>query len=240
MQIKLDILAFGAHPDDVELSASGTILKHIAKGKSVGIVDLTQGEMGSRGTIDTRYEEAHNSAKILGVTYRHNLKMEDGYLENSKENLLKIVEQIRLLKPDIVLANAIEDRHPDHAKGSKLVSEACFLAGLIKVETEFNGIKQEAHRPKAVYHYIQDRYIKPDFVIDITEFYDQKMQSILAYKTQFFNPNQDGPKTPISGQDFLDFLSGRMSEMGRAIGVRYAEGFTVERTIGVDDLYQLK
>ncbi len=238
--MKLDILAFGAHPDDVELSTSGTILKHIAQGKIVGIVDLTQGEMGSRGTIETRYEEAKNAAKILGVTYRHNLKMEDGFLSNTKENLLKIVEQIRLLKPEIVLANAIEDRHPDHEKGSKLVSEACFLAGLVKVETTYNGIKQEVYRPKTVYHYIQDRYIKPDFVIDVTDFYEQKMQAILAYKTQFFNPGQDGPKTPISGQDFLDFLTGRMSEMGRAIGARYAEGFTVERTLGVENLFTLK
>ena len=240
MQFKLDILAFGAHPDDVELSASGTILKHISQGKTVGIVDLTQGEMGSRGTIETRYEEAKNAAKILGVNYRHNLKMEDGFLENTKENLLTIVQQIRLLKPEIVLANAIEDRHPDHAKGSKLVSEACFLAGLVKVETTYNGIKQEAHRPKNVYHYIQDRYIKPDFVIDVTDFYTQKMHSILAYKTQFFNPEQNGPKTPISGQDFLDFLTGRMSEMGRVIGVSYAEGFSVERTPGVESLFELK
>ena len=240
MQLKLDILAFGAHPDDVELSASGTICKHVAEGKRIGIVDLTQGEMGSRGTIETRYQEAQDAAKIMGVSYRHNLKMEDGYLENTKDNLLKIVQQIRLLKPEIVLANAIEDRHPDHAKGSKLVSEACFLAGLIKVETEYEGLKQEAYRPKAVYHYIQDRYIKPDFVVDVTDFHEQKMQAILAYKTQFFNPGQDGPKTPISGQDFLDFLNGRMSEMGRALGVHYAEGFTVERTLGVDSLFDLK
>lgn len=239
MQQKLDILAFGAHPDDVELSASGTICKHISQGMRVGIVDLTQGEMGSRGTIETRYEEAKTAAEILGLTYRHNLKMEDGFLEHTKENLLKIVEQIRLLKPEIVLANAIDDRHPDHAKGSKLVSEACFLAGLVKVETTYNGIKQEAHRPKAVYHYIQDRYIKPDFVVDVSDFYEQKMQSILAYKTQFFNPNQEGPKTPISGQDFLDFLTGRMSDFGRPIGVKYAEGFTVERTIGVNNFFDL-
>jgi bacillithiol biosynthesis deacetylase BshB1 len=238
--MKLDILAFGAHPDDVELSASGTILKHIAQGKSVGIVDLTQGEMGSRGTIETRHEEAKNASEILGITYRHNLKMEDGFLSHTKENSLKIVEQIRLLKPEVVFANAIEDRHPDHAKGSKLVSEACFLAGLLKVETTYNGVKQEAYRPKAVYHYIQDRYVKPDFVVDVSDFYAKKMESILAYKTQFFNPNQDGPQTPISGQEFLDFLTGRMTEFGRAIGVKYAEGFTVERTIGVEDILLLK
>ena len=238
--MKLDILAFGAHPDDVELSASGTILKHIAQGKSVGIVDLTQGEMGSRGTIETRYEEAKNAAEILGVSYRHNLKMEDGFLSNTKENLLKIVEQIRLLKPEVVLANAIDDRHPDHAKGSKLVSEACFLAGLVKVETTYNGIKQEAYRTKSVYHYIQDRYIIPDFVVDVTEFHATKMQSVLAYKTQFFNPEQEGPQTPISGQDFLDFLSSRMAEFGRPIGVKYAEGFTVERLPGIEDILTLR
>ena len=237
---KYDILAFGAHPDDVELSASGTLCSYISQGKKVAIVDLTQGELGSRGTIETRYQEASDAAEIMGVNYRHNLKMDDGFLENTKENLLKIVEQIRLLQPEIVFANATEDRHPDHGKGSKLVSEACFLAGLSKIETSYNGIPQEAYRPKAVYHYIQDRYIKPDFVVDVTDFYTQKMKSILAYKTQFFNPNQVGPKTPISGQDFLDFLSGRMAEMGRPIGVRYAEGFTVERTIGVTDIFALK
>jgi bacillithiol biosynthesis deacetylase BshB1 len=237
--MKIDILAFGAHPDDVELSASGTILKHIAAGKTVAIVDLTQGEMGSRGTIETRYEEAKNAAEILGVTYRHNLKMEDGFLENSKENLLKIVEQIRLLRPEIVLANAIEDRHPDHAKGSKLVSEACFLSGLVKVKTSYNNEEQEAYRPKSVYHYIQDRYIKPDFVIDVTQFHDKKMEAILAYKTQFFNETEVGPKTPISGKDFLSFLSARLREVGRPIGVEFAEGFTTEKTLGINSLFDL-
>jgi len=239
MQHKIDILAFAAHPDDIELSASGTLMKHIAQGKKVAIVDLTRGELGSRGTIETRKEEATHAAEIMGVSARVNLALQDGFFEHNEENLLKVVEQIRYFKPEIVLANAIEDRHPDHGKGSKLVSDACFLAGLIKVKTYFESDKQEPHRPRLVLHYIQDRYIKPDVLIDVTDFYDRKMEAILAYKTQFFNPNQNGPQTPISGKDFLDFLSGRMAEMGRSIGVSYAEGFTCDRTLGVNDLNQL-
>lgn len=238
--MKVDILAFGAHPDDVELSASGTILKSIQQGKKVAIVDLTQGELGSRGTIETRYAEAADAATILGIEARVNLKMEDGFFQHSPENLLKIVEQIRYFKPRIVLANAIQDRHPDHPKGSKLVSEACFLAGLRKIESSFNGEIQEAFRPEVVYHYIQDRYSKPDFVVDVTEFVEQKFDSIRAYKTQFFDPNSTEPQTPISGKEFFEFLRGRMAEFGRQIGVQYGEGFTVERLIGVDDLFDLK
>lgn len=238
--MKVDILAFGAHPDDVELSASGTILKSIQQGKKVAIVDLTQGELGSRGTIETRYAEAADAATILGIEARVNLKMEDGFFQHSPENLRKIVEQIRYFRPRIVLANAIQDRHPDHPKGSKLVSEACFLAGLRKIETTFNGEPQEAYRPEVVYHYIQDRYSKPDFVVDVTEFVEQKFDSIRAYKTQFFDPNSNEPQTPISGKEFFEFLRGRMSEFGRQIGVHYAEGFTVERLIGVEDLFDLK
>lgn len=238
--MKVDILAFGAHPDDVELAASGTILKSIQQGKKVAIVDLTQGELGSRGTIETRYAEAAHAATILGIEARVNLKMEDGFFQHSPENLRKIVEQIRYFKPRIVLANAIQDRHPDHPKGSKLVSEACFLAGLRKIETTFNGEPQEAYRPEVVYHYIQDRYSKPDFVVDVTEFVEQKFDSIRAYKTQFFDPNSNEPQTPISGKEFFEFLRGRMSEFGRQIGVQYAEGFTVERLIGVEDLFDLK
>ncbi len=236
---KVDILAFAAHPDDVELSASGTLMKHIAQGKKVAIVDLTRGELGSRGTIETRKEEAGQAAEIMGITARVNLALQDGFFEHNEENLLKIVEQIRYFQPEIVLANAVEDRHPDHGKGSKLVSDACFLAGLIKVKTYFESDKQVPHRPRLVLHYIQDRYIKPDVLIDVTDFYERKMDAILAYKTQFFNPGQDGPQTPISGQDFLNFLSGRMAEMGRSIGVQYAEGFTTERVLGVNDFSTL-
>lgn len=238
--MKVDILAFGAHPDDVELSAAATVLKHIQQGKKVALVDLTEGELGSRGTIETRYEEAKAASKILGIEDRVNLKMADGFFEHSQENLIKIVEQIRYFKPEIVLANAVEDRHPDHEKGSKLVSDACFLSGLVKIKTNLNGEDQLPHRPKMVFHYIQDRYIKPDFVVDVTGFEEQKFESIRAYKTQFFDPNSTEPQTPISGKDFFEFLRGRMSEFGRSIGVQYAEGFTVERNIGVDSFFDLK
>lgn len=236
---KVDILAFAAHPDDVELSASGTILKHIEQGKTVAIVDLTRGELGSRGTLETRKIEAQEASKIMGISARVNLGLADGFFEHNEENLLKIVEQIRYFKPDVVFANAIEDRHPDHAKASKLVSDACFLAGLVKVKSFFETYKQEAHRPRLVLHYIQDRYVKPDLVVDITQYYERKMEAVLAYKTQFFQEDQEGPKTPISGKDFLAFLTGRMTEFGRSIGVSYAEGFTVERTIGIEDLTSL-
>lgn len=240
LKSKVDILAFAAHPDDVELAASGTIMKHIAQGKTVAIVDLTQGEMGSRGTIHTRYEEAAAASEIMGVKHRVNLLMEDGFFEINEANKRKIVEQIRRFQPEIVLANAVNDRHPDHGRGSQLVSEACFLAGLVKVETEWDGEKQEKYRPKAVYHYIQDYYIKPDFVVDVTDFFDRKMASIQAYKTQFFNPDSKEPETPISSKSFLDAIESRMMEYGRPIGAKYAEGFTVERFLGVEDLLELK
>ncbi|MCE3294785.1 MAG: LmbE family protein [Crocinitomicaceae bacterium] len=237
--MKVDILAFAAHPDDVELSAAGTLIKHIKAGKKVALVDLTQGELGSRGTIETRYKEAADASQVMGISARANLKMEDGFFTHSQENLLKIIEQIRYFKPEIVLCNAIDDRHPDHGRASKLVSEACFLSGLRKIETGHDENKQEAHRPKAVYHYIQDRYIQPDFVIDVTEYVEQKFEAVRAYKTQFYDPNSKEPKTPISGEEFFDFLRGRMAEFGRAIGVQYAEGFTVERIPGVESLFDL-
>lgn len=237
--MKVDILAFAAHPDDIEISSSGTLLKHIQQGKTVAIVDLTQGELGSRGTSETRREESLASSKILGLSDRVNLKMADGFFEHNEANLRLVIEQIRHFQPEIVLANAVSDRHPDHPKGSKLVSEACFLAGLIKVETTYQGENQKAHRPKAVYHYIQDRHIEPDFVVDVSDFVAQKIAAIKAYKTQFFDPNSTEPKTPISGEDFFDSIYGRMSNFGRQIGVEYAEGFTVERYIGVNDLFDL-
>ncbi|XOV68779.1 MAG: bacillithiol biosynthesis deacetylase BshB1 [Fluviicola sp.] len=237
---KLDILAFAAHPDDVELACAGTVIKHIGAGLQVGIVDLTQGEMGSRGTIETRYEEAAEASKVMGVTERINLKMPDGLFEINEKNKRLIVEQVRRYKPEIVLANAVDDRHPDHGRAARLVSEACFLASLIKFETEWEGEPQSAHRPKAVYHYIQDRYIKPDFVVDVTEVAEQKMKAIQAYKTQFFQDGQSGPKTPISGKDFMDFVWSRMREMGRQAGFDCGEGFTVERFPGVDLLTDLK
>lgn len=234
--MKLDILAFSAHPDDIELSCSGTILKQIELGYKVGIIDLTQGELGSRGTIDTRYSEAKEASSILGLSARENLKMADGFFEINEENKLKIVKAIRKYQPKIVLANAINDRHPDHAKGSKLVSEACFLAGLRKIETSDNGIPQEAWRPETIYHYIQDYYIKPDFIVDISDVLDKKLQSIKAYKTQFFDPESKEPQTPISGEDFLDFIASRAREYGRLIGTKYGEGFTTEKPIQVVDI----
>jgi bacillithiol biosynthesis deacetylase BshB1 len=237
---QIDVLAIGAHPDDVELSAAGTLLKHRALGFTTGVIDLTQGELGSRGSKEIRREEALAASEILGLTDRVNLKMADGFFEHSEENLRLIIEQIRRFKPQIVLMNAVSDRHPDHGKGSKLASEACFLAGLRRIETTWEGKAQEAHRPKFVYHYIQDRYLKPDFVIDVTDFVEQKFDSIKAYKTQFWDPESSEPKTPISGEEFFEFLRGRMAEFGRSIGVRYAEGFTVERVLGVDSLFDLR
>jgi len=237
--MKVDILAFGAHPDDVELSAAGTLLKYINQGKKVAIVDLTEGELGSRGTNTTRFNEANLAASILGLEARVNLNLGDGFFEYNQENLIKVVEQIRFFKPDIVFANAIDDRHPDHGKGSKLVSDACFLSGLLKIKTNYQGESQNHHRPKVVYHYIQDRYIKPDFVIDVSDFINLKFEAIFAYKTQFYNPEIKGPQTPISSENFINFLKGRMASMGRDIDVPFAEGFTVERTIGVNNLFDL-
>ncbi|MGV6861869.1 MAG: bacillithiol biosynthesis deacetylase BshB1 [Putridiphycobacter sp.] len=238
--MKVDILAFAAHPDDIEISAAGTIMKHIDQGKSVGIVDLTQGELGSRGTIETRYQEAEKASKLMGIKHRVNLKLADGFFEINQENKLKIVEQIRKFQPEIVLCNSVSDRHPDHGRASQLVSEACFLSGLIKIETQVGGVLQDKWRPKAVYHYIQDRFIKPDFVVDISNYVDRKIETLKAYETQFFNPRSNEIKTPISGEDFFDFLKGRWKDFGRDIGAEYAEGFTVERTIGIDDLMSLK
>ncbi|MFT7343805.1 MAG: bacillithiol biosynthesis deacetylase BshB1 [Lentimonas sp.] len=237
---QIDILAVGVHPDDVELSCSGTILKSIAEGKKVALLDLTEGELGSRGTVQTRYQEAKHSGDILGIVDRVNINIGDGTFENNHENRLKVIEQIRFFKPSVVLINAPDDRHPDHGRAAKLVADACFYSGLVRIETNLNGNEQEEHRPKSVYYYIQDRYIAPDFVVDVSDFVDKKMESIQAYSTQFYNPDVDnGPATPISGKDFLDFLLARMREMGRPAGYKYAEGFVSQRTIGVKSLFDL-
>ncbi|MCH2231964.1 MAG: bacillithiol biosynthesis deacetylase BshB1 [Crocinitomicaceae bacterium] len=236
---KLDILVFSAHPDDAELACSGTIMKHIDAGLKVGIVDLTQGELGSRGTIETRYSEAEQASKLMGIHARVNLKMADGFFEINEENKKLIAEQIRRYQPNIVLANAFTDRHPDHGRAGKLVSEACFLSGLRMVETEWKGEKQVAHRPKAVYHYIQDYYIQPDFVVDVTDYTERKIEVIKAFKTQFFDPESKEPQTPISGEDFFDFVKSRMMNFGRPVGAKYAEGYTVERFPGVNNLMDL-
>lgn len=238
--MKLDILAIGVHPDDVELSCAGTLLKHIAQGKKVGILDLTQGELGSRGSAELRLKEAAKAAEVLGVSVRENLGMADGFFENNKENQIAIIEALRKYQPDVVLANAITDRHPDHGRAAKLISDACFYAGLVKIETTDNGQKQEKWRPKAVYNYVQDRYLKPDFVVDVSEFVDKKMEAILCFSSQFYDPKSKEPATPISGESFLTFIKARMMQYGREIGVEYAEGFTAERYVGVEDITLLK
>ncbi len=237
--MKLDILAIGVHPDDVELSCSGTILKHIALGKKCGIVDLTSGELGTRGSGELRLVEAANAAKILGVSVRDNLGMADGFFKNDKEHQLEIIKKIREYQPEIILCNAISDRHPDHGRASALVSEACFYSGLMRVETQLNSVNQKAWRPKAVYQYIQDRQLKPDFVVDITAFVEKKMEAIQAFKSQFYNPDSTEPESPISMKNFFDVVKGKMSVLGRDAGFEYAEGFTVERTIGVGNLFEL-
>ena len=237
--MKLDILAFGAHPDDVELGCSGTIAKEISLGKKVGIIDLTRGELGTRGSVEIRNSESESAAKILGISVRENLDMRDGFFLNDESHQLRIIEIIRKYKPEIVLCNAIDDRHIDHAKGSKLVSDACFLSGLVKIETSIDGIQQAAWRPKLVYHYIQWKNIEPDFVVDITGFIDKKEASILAYGSQFYNPNSEEPETPIASKNFLESIHNRSRELGRLIGTEYAEGFTVERYLAVNSLGDL-
>lgn len=238
--MKLDILAFGAHPDDVELGCAGTILKEVSLGKKVGIVDLTRGELGTRGTAETRDQEASAAAKILGVSVRENLQMRDGFFVNDEKHQREIIKMIRKYQPEIVLCNAIDDRHIDHSKGSKLVSDACFLSGLIKIETELDGEKQLAWRPKVVYHYLQWKNIEPDFVVDITGFNEKKIASILAYRTQFYDPESNEPESPISSKNFLESLSYRSRDLGRLTGVEYAEGFTVERYLAVNSLGDLR
>lgn len=237
--MKIDILAIGVHPDDIELSCSGTIAKHIALGKTVGILDLTRGELGTRGNAALRTKEANDSANILGVSFRTQLNFKDGFFENNEAHQREIIQQIRKHQPEIVLCNAVNDRHPDHGRSAKLVAEACFYSGLIKIETLLENVVQKAWRPKAVYHYIQDHYIHPDFVIDITEFYDIKHKSIMAFSSQFFNTNSNEPETPISSKEFLESLNSKMSLWGRAIGVKYAEGYTVSRYPGVNNLFDL-
>lgn len=238
--MKLDILAIGAHPDDVELGCGATIAKEIAAGKKVGILDLTRGELGTRGTPEIRDQEAKAAAKILGVVVRENIAIPDGFFTNSKENQLKIIEVLRKYQPDIVLCNAVDDRHIDHGKGSKLASDACFLSGLRRIETTHNGEAQEAWRPKLVYHYIQWKNLEPHFVVDVSDYIKKKEEAVFAYTSQFFDPNSDDPSTPISSSNFKESISYRARDLGRLIGVEYAEGFTVERYVAVDSLFDLK
>ncbi|WP_435415220.1 bacillithiol biosynthesis deacetylase BshB1 [Polaribacter aestuariivivens] len=237
--MKLDILAFGAHPDDVELGCGATIAKEVSLGKKVGIVDLTRGELGTRGSAEIRDVEAQNAAKILGVSVRENLAFADGFFINDKKHQIEIIKMIRKFQPEIVLCNAIDDRHIDHGKGSKLVSDACFLSGLMKIETELEGKQQEKWRPNKVYHYIQWKNIEPNFVVDITGFIDKKTEAVLAYKTQFYDPKSNEPETPITSKNFIDSINYRSRDLGRLIGVEYAEGFTTERYVAVENLDKL-
>lgn len=239
--MKLDILVFGAHPDDAELGAGATIAKEVSKGKKVGIVDLTRGELGTRGSAEIRDKEAAKAAEILGVAVRENMQFADGFFVNDKDHQLEIIKIIRKYRPEIVLCNAIEDRHIDHGKGSKLVSDACFLSGLMKIDTKMDGDDtwQEAWRPKVVYHFIQWKNLEPDFVVDVSGFIDKKTDAIMAYASQFYNPNSEEPETPISSKNFTDSVIYRARDLGRIIGVEYAEGFTTERYVGVDSLGDL-
>lgn len=237
--MKLDILAFGAHPDDVELGCGATIAKEIATGKKVGIVDLTQGELGTRGSAEKRALEAQKAKEVLGVSIRENLGFADGFFINDKSHQLEIIKMVRKYQPEIVLCNAIDDRHIDHGKGSKLVSDACFLSGLLKIETTLDSENQKPWRPKQVYHYIQWKDLKPDFVVDVSGFIEKKIAAVMAYDSQFYDPKSNEPETPITSKNFLDSIDYRAKELGRLIGVSHAEGFNVERYTGVASLFDL-
>ena len=237
--MKLDILAFGAHPDDIELSCAATLAKEISLGKTVGIIDLTQGELGTRGTAEIRRQEAEKAAQVLKVSVRENLKFRDGFFVNDESHQLRVIEKVRLYRPDIIFCNAVDDRHIDHGKGSQLVSDACFLSGLRRIETSFEGRTQEAWRPKAIYHYIQWKDLTPDIVVDVTGFMDTKLESVRAYESQFFDPDSNEPSTPISSKNFLDSIRYRAANLGRLIGTEYGEGFTVERYPAVHSVFDL-
>lgn len=237
--MKIDILAVGAHPDDVELGCSATLAKEINNGKKVGILDLTRGELGTRGTAEIREKEAANAAEILGVKFRHNLEFSDGFVVNNATSKFEIIKILRKYRPDIVLCNAIDDRHIDHGKASQLVSDACFLSGLQKIETILDDNHQKPWRPKHVYHYIQWKNIEPDFVVDVTGFLDKKLESVFAYESQFHQKEADEPETPISSTNFRDSIAYRAQDLGRLIGTEHAEGFTTERLVAVDSICDL-
>lgn len=237
---KVNILAIGAHPDDVELAASGTLIKHIQKGYSAAILDLTLGELGTRGNAELRTKEAMRSAEILGLSSRHQLHLGDGFFEASEDVFKQIIIQIRRYEPDTVLVNAVKDRHPDHGRASEIVSRACFLSGLSKIKTSFDGQLQSEWRPKTVYHYIQDNFIQPDVVVDVTDQWEIKMESIMAFSSQFYDPNSKEKESPISSKEFLEFLEARAANFGRLIGTKFGEGFTVERPMGIENILDLK
>lgn len=236
--MKLDLLAFGVHPDDIELSCAGTLLVEKNNGKKVGIVDLTRGELGTRGTAETREKEAEDSARILGIDARENLEMADAFFRNDEENQRKIIRVLRKYQPEIIFCNAPEDRHPDHGRSARLVSDSCFLSGLRKIETFDENKKQEIWKPKYVFNYIQDQYVSPTFVVDISEVIEQKLAAIRAFKTQFFTPSADDnePQTYISTPEFLESVINRSKMFGKMIGVKHAEGFVSKKMIGINSL----
>jgi bacillithiol biosynthesis deacetylase BshB1 len=238
--MKLDILVLAVHPDDAELGCSGTIAKHIAMGKKVGIVDFTRGELGTRGTAETRDQEAADSANILGLHVRENLRFKDAFFKNDEAHQLEVIKMIRKYQPEIVLSNALRDRHPDHARAGDLANDACFLSGLSKIETKLDGEVQEAWRPRLNLQFIQDYYIKPDIIVDITPFIDLKVNAIKAFKTQFYNPDHQEAETYISSPEFFESVLGRAREFGKSIGATFAEGFTSRKLLGVDDLFDLR
>ena len=233
--MKLDILAFGAHPDDVELACAGTLMKSIAEGKKAGIIDLTRGELGTRGDADTRTIESTAAAKIMGVQLRENLDLKDAFFENNEETIKKVITVIRKYQPTIVLCNAPYDRHPDHGNAAKLIADATFLSGLRKIKTFSEGIEQEVWKPSYVFNYLQDQYIHPTFVIDVSGYHEIKIEAILCYKSQFFNPENDEPQTYISSSIFLEALKGKETNFGKQIGVAYAEGFISQKLLAINN-----
>ena len=237
--MKLDILAITAHPDDVELCCAGTLMKHIDLGYSVGLVELTEGELGTRGNAPLRLKEARAAADVMGIVVRENLGLPDGFFENNRESQLAIARMVRKYKPEIVIANAVIDRHPDHGRAAKLTSDACFIAGLVKVPTELDGNRQEAWRPKAIYHIIQDYKLQPDICVDVTPYMEKRMKAIRCFSSQFYNPNSAEPESSISGKEFLDVIMAAARNFGRMIGVEFGEAFTVQRPVGVPDLIKL-
>jgi len=237
--MNIDILAFGAHPDDVEISCGGTLLRYANEGKQIAIVDLTQGELGTRGSGALRMEECKAASQILGLVDRVNLGMADGFFEENEDHLHQIIREIRHFRPKLIFANSIRDRHPDHGRAAALVARAAFLSGLPKIKTERNGISQEAYRAPMLLHYIQDMYIEPDVVLDVSAYAEEKIKLVQCFSSQFFDPNSTEPETPISNAHFFEFMKGRMLQFGRPIGAKYAEGFTVNRTLGVSDLFHL-
>ena len=237
--LKLHVLTIAVHPDDIELGCAGTLINHSRKGQATGIIDLTMGELGTRGTPELRLQEAQDAARVMGIAARENLGMVDGFFQNDKEHQLQLIKYIRKYRPEMVLANALDDRHPDHGRAGKLIADACFLAGLRKIETELDGAQQEAWRPKRVFHMIQDRFHEPDFIVDVTESMEQKMEAVKCYKSQFHDPESDEPLTYIATQDFLKLIENRAALLGKRIGVKYAEGFTSLNAVGISDLDSL-